>query len=107
MRFLVDAQLPEALCRWLVERGHDAAYVGAMLPGETPDREVAAYAAAGGYILISKDEDFVTRHPPVDYQLLWLRIGNASNRALAAWLEPRFAGVIEKLALGERLVEVR
>lgn len=27
MRFLVDAQLPPALARWLTERGHDAVHV--------------------------------------------------------------------------------
>jgi len=27
MRFLVDAQLPPALCGWLRERGHDALHV--------------------------------------------------------------------------------
>jgi predicted nuclease of predicted toxin-antitoxin system len=27
MRFLVDAQLPPALARWLAEKGHDARHV--------------------------------------------------------------------------------
>lgn len=107
MRFLVDAQLPEALCRWLEVRGHEAAYVGTTLTGETPDRDIASHAVERGYVLVSKDEDFVTRHPPIDYQLVWLRIGNASNKSLAAWLEPRFAAIVAKLEDGERLIEVR
>jgi predicted nuclease of predicted toxin-antitoxin system len=28
MRFLVDAQLPPALARWLAAQGHEAAHVG-------------------------------------------------------------------------------
>jgi predicted nuclease of predicted toxin-antitoxin system len=27
MRFLIDAQLPPALARWLAERGHEAVHV--------------------------------------------------------------------------------
>ncbi len=107
MRFLVDAQLPEMLCRWLEQQGHDADYVGTVLPGETPDRDVAAFAVEHRQILVSKDEDFVTRYPPIDYQLVWLRIGNASNRSLIAWLEPRFQRIVAELKSGERLVEVR
>jgi predicted nuclease of predicted toxin-antitoxin system len=38
---------------------------------------------------------------------LWLRCGNASNRALLAWLEPRWDQVARLLRNGERLVEVR
>ncbi|WP_179045221.1 DUF5615 family PIN-like protein [Sphingobium lactosutens] len=30
MKFLVDAQLPPALCRWLRDRGHDADYVSGI-----------------------------------------------------------------------------
>lgn len=107
MKFLVDAQLPPGLCRWLEARGHSAVHVVEVMSGETPDRDVAAYAIANDLILITKDEDFLTRYPPVDYRLVWVRIGNATNRALAAWLEARWDGVIDVLAAGERLVEVR
>lgn len=107
MRFLVDAQLPIALCRWLEAKGHEALYVGSVLPGDTPDREVAAYAARHDCVLVTKDEDFLTRHPPVDYALVWLRLGNASNRTLIEWLEPRWNGIVATLASEERLVEVR
>jgi predicted nuclease of predicted toxin-antitoxin system len=78
-----------------------------VLAGETPDREVAGYAAANDLILISKDEDFLTRYPPVDYRLVWVRVGNASNRALTIWLEARWDRVVAALEAGERLIEVR
>ena len=94
MKFLVDAQLPPGLCRWLKARRHSALHVAGVMSGETPDHEVAGYAATHDLILISKDEDFLTRYPPIDYRLVWVRIGNATNRALA-------------LDAGERLVEVR
>lgn len=107
MRFLVDAQLPPALCHWLRAKGHEALHVGTELPGATPDQDVAAYAVEHDCVLLTKDEDFLTRHPPEYYVLLWLRVGNATNRALLSWLEPRWRGIIAALDAGERLVEVR
>jgi predicted nuclease of predicted toxin-antitoxin system len=38
MKFLVDAQLPPGLCRWLQARGHEAEHVGA---GALADAEIA------------------------------------------------------------------
>ena len=107
MNFLIDAQLPPGLCRWLEARGHGAVHVIDVMAGEAPDRDVAAYAVANDLVLVTKDDDFLTRYPPVDYQLVWVRIGNATNRALAAWLEVRWDGVAAALESGEQLVEVR
>ena len=107
MNFLIDAQLPPGLCGWLAARGHEAMHVTEVMPGETPDRDVAAYATAKQMILMTKDDDFLTRHPPVDYQLVWLRVGNATNRSLTAWLDARWDAIIAALDAGERLVEVR
>jgi predicted nuclease of predicted toxin-antitoxin system len=107
MKFLVDAQLPPGMCRWLEARGHDAVHVTDVLTGEAPDRGIVAYAASNDLVLITKDDDFLTRYPPVEYKLVWVRIGNATNRALAAWLEVRWDSVVAALEAGERLVEVR
>lgn len=107
MNFLIDAQLPPGLCRWLEARGYGSVHVTDVMAGESPDREVVAYAMANDLVLMSKDDDFLTRYPPVDYRLVWVRIGNATNRALAAWLEVRWDGLIAALEAGERLVEVR
>jgi predicted nuclease of predicted toxin-antitoxin system len=40
VRFLVDAQLPPALARWLVEQGHDASHVTDHGLGEASDRRI-------------------------------------------------------------------
>jgi predicted nuclease of predicted toxin-antitoxin system len=45
MRFLVDAQLPPGLCRWLRERGHEAEHVFDVGLGGVPDAEIARRAA--------------------------------------------------------------
>lgn len=107
MRFLVDAQLPPALCRWLRERGHEAVHVSELGLLGASDTGIAARAQADGVVLISKDEDFVTLRLPDRFGLLWLRCGNATNAALAVWLEPRWDGIEALLDQGERFVEVR
>lgn len=107
MRFLVDAQLPPALCRWLEARGHEADHVTELEPPVLADREVAAAAESGGYILISKDEDFVLLRLPERFAFLWLRCGNATNRALAAWLELRWQRVSALLGEGQTFIELR
>jgi predicted nuclease of predicted toxin-antitoxin system len=107
MRFLIDAQLPPGLCDWLAARGFEADHVTRVLGGQTPDAEIAAHARANGFILVSKDDDFAFRFPPDDYQLVWLRCGNVTNRALSAWLGQRWTLLIERLKAGEGLIEVR
>lgn len=107
MKFLIDAQLPPAFCGWLRERGHDAVHVFEIGMVGASDAEIAAQAEADGSVLVSKDEDFVTLRLPNRFAFLWLRCGNASNRTLAAWLEPRWVQVETLLSSGERFVEVR
>lgn len=107
MKFLVDAQLPPALCGWLRERGHEAAHVFEIGMVAAGDAEIAAQAEANGAVLVSKDEDFVTLRLPDRFAFLWLRCGNATNRALSVWLELRWARVERLLGEGERFVEVR
>ena len=60
MRFLVDAQLPPALARWLTERGHDAFHVFDVGMGRAGDQEIWNHAAAINAVIVTKDEDFVT-----------------------------------------------
>lgn len=76
MQLLVDAQLPPALCEWFRERGYDAGHVRDILGGQTPDREISAFAEQHRLILVTKDDDFLLRYPPVQSRLIWLRCGN-------------------------------
>lgn len=109
MRFLVDAQLPPALARWLAEKGHSATSVRDAGFLTSDDGSIRSFAREGGWILVTKDEDFAEEEmefhsgPPV----VWLRIGNATNQVLFAWLEPIFPEVIRQLQSGQTLVEVR
>jgi predicted nuclease of predicted toxin-antitoxin system len=107
LHFLVDAQLPPALCLWLKRRGHDAEHVRDLDSGKQSDAAIAAYATAKGAVVITKDADFthlVSAAP--DCRVVWLRFGNATSRDLIATLEPVFAEIEQSLAGGQRLVEV-
>ena len=107
MKFLVDAQLPPGVCAGLAARGHDGVHVFDLLPGQTPDNEIADLAIRLGRILITKDDAFVERHARPGLVVIWLRLGNTNNRVLAQWLTERWDAVEAALAKGESLVEVR
>lgn len=107
MKFLVDAQLPPALCGWLRERGHEAVHVFEIDMTGASDAAIAARAEADGAILVSKDEDFVALRLPDRYALLWLRCGNTTTKALIVWLDARWGRIEALLTHGERLIEAR
>ena len=107
MKFLIDAQLPPMLCYWFKNQGHEALHVCDIdLIGGT-DQQIADFAQNGEWTVISKDEDFLLLRLPDRFPFIWLRCGNATNRALLAWLDARWRHAVEMLAKGERLIEMR
>lgn len=108
MRFLVDAQLPPALARWLVERGHDAEHVMHCGLQSAPDREIWDFAAESGAVVVTKDEDFAQHKalsqsgPPI----VWVRLPNSRRRDLLDWFEKALPDIIDALERGETLIEV-
>ena len=109
MRFLVDAQLPPALARWLGGKGFAAAAVREVGLRDSDDGSIWNFATAGGWTVVTKDEDFVERCVTASDapSIVWLRIGNCTNRVLFAWLDPLLPGIVERLSTGNHLVEVR
>jgi predicted nuclease of predicted toxin-antitoxin system len=107
--FLIDAQLPPLFARWLNQQGHSAEHVFELGLHQAEDATIWEHAVATGAIIITKDEDFAERTARTNAGpvVVWLRIGNATNRALLEWLTPRWAEIIELLESGNRLVEVR
>lgn len=109
MRLLVDAQLPPALARWFGERGVAAMPVRELGLRDSDDGTIWNFAAEGGWTVVTKDEDFVARcvENPAAPLVVWLRIGNCTNRVLFTWLEPLLPEIKTRLSQGERLIEVR
>ena len=88
MRFLVDAQLPPALARWLNARGHDA--------------------EASGAVIVTKDEDFAIRRTfaSTGPRVVWIRLGNTRRHVLLAWFEEQLPALLAALDAGESLIEI-
>lgn len=109
MRFLIDAQLPPALARWLGERGHAARSAREAGLRDSDDGSIWNFAMSGDWIVVTKDEDFVDRcllggpAPAV----IWIRLGNCTNQALFARLAPIMPEILRQLGAGHRLIEVR
>ena len=59
MNFLVDAQLPPALARWIASQGQGAVHVFDLGFHTAADPVIWQRAEGGDYIIITKDEDFV------------------------------------------------
>jgi predicted nuclease of predicted toxin-antitoxin system len=109
MRLLVDAQLPPGLARWLGEHGLTATAVRELGLRDSDDGSIWNFATAGDWTVVTKDEDFVARcvGNPMAPAVVWLRIGNCTNRVLFAWLEPWLPEIQKRLSEGEKLIEVR
>lgn len=109
MNFLVDAQLPPGLTRWLADQGHSARHVHELNLANAEDSVIWNHALTIDAIIVAKDEDFADRTArtasgPV---IVWLRLGNSTNRTLFQWLEPRWPAITQLLNDGNRLIEVR
>jgi predicted nuclease of predicted toxin-antitoxin system len=109
LRFLIDAQLPPNLAHWIQSHGQFAEHVLDLNLAQSKDSPIWLYATEHNSVIVSKDEDFAewVRRGRPGPSVVWLRCGNASTRALLAWLDPLFPLIVDKLGAGERLIEVR
>jgi predicted nuclease of predicted toxin-antitoxin system len=108
VKFLIDAQLSHKLAAWLIAHGHEAQAVREVGLRDADDSAIWRHALQTGAAILTKDEDFAARsaqaaNAPV---IVWLRVGNCSNEALRAWLEPRLPGIVQLVTQGSRLIEV-
>ena len=85
MKFLVDAQLPRRLARWLQQRGHDVVHtLDLAQKNRTADSSLLAQTHTEQRALITKDTDFqialeLGHGPP---KLLLVTTGNIHNDEL-------------------------
>lgn len=109
MKFLVDAQLPPALARWLRDSGWDSQAVREAGLRDAEDGAIWMHAEVNGLVIVTKDEDFARRVQATvtGPAVVWLRMGNTSNQALRARLVPLMPEIVALLEDGTRLVEIR
>jgi predicted nuclease of predicted toxin-antitoxin system len=108
MRFLVDAQLPPALARWLVSQAHEAVHVVDCGLERADDRAIWNHASSSGAIILTKDEDFASRRTLAQHGpcVVWIRLGNTSRCETLRWFASVFPDVLEALARGDTLIEI-
>ena len=108
MRFLVDAQLPPALSRWLVSSGYEAEHVNDRKMQAASDAAIWDYGLACSAVILTKDEDFAQRRAQtgVGPVIVWIRLPNTRRRDLLTWFEMILPEIIKAIDRGETLVEV-
>lgn len=108
MRFIVDAQLPPALARWLAEQGHQADHVIDHDLQSATDRQIWDFALNNACAIVTKDEDFAQRRALTELgpSIVWVRLPNSRCRDLLDWFGQVLPDVIDALDRGETIVEV-
>jgi predicted nuclease of predicted toxin-antitoxin system len=97
VRLLFDENLSPRLANQVDALFPGSQHVGSVgLTGKS-DQEIWDYAAAHGFIIVSKDNDFrqrcfVTGQPP---KVIWLSVGNAGTSAIRTLLEGAHHAVAE------------
>jgi|SRR3984893_19359527 predicted nuclease of predicted toxin-antitoxin system len=108
MRFLVDAQLPPALARWLAAEGHEAEHVSDCGLSGATDPAIWDHAASVDAVIVTKDEDFAQRKT-LDREgprVVWIRLPNTRRRELLVWFEMVLPRLLQALERGETLIEI-
>jgi predicted nuclease of predicted toxin-antitoxin system len=109
VKFLVDNQLPQALCRFLNDRRHECTHVLEVGLDEAKDPTIWQYACDNSAVLIAKDEDFLlyaTRTDP-GTAFVWVRLRNCRNAELIAAFERALPSILAALESGQHVVELR
>ncbi len=108
MRFLVDAQLPPALARWLSASGHEADHVADKGMAAAKDTVIGEYALDNDFVIVTKDEDFAQRAmlAPKCPIIIWIRLPNTRRRERLVWFDTTISDILSAVERGERLIEV-
>ncbi len=100
MKFIVDAQLPKKLARWLSAKGYDVIHT-LDLPDKnrTSDQQISELSLKEQRIVISKDSDFFDRFflKLEPFKLIYLTVGNISTEALISLFEKNLEYIIREI----------
>ena len=108
MKCLIDNQLPPTLARFLTSRGIESIHVTEVELAEARDRDVWNYAQEHGYVLVTKDDDFLNiSSQAVGGQLIWVRLGNCRTPELLQAFDRVWSEAEDCLSKGDRVIEIR
>jgi len=107
-RLLIDAQLPPHLARTLTEMGYPSAHLEEVGLRHANDPAIWDYSLLLNRAIVTKDDDFVERfrRQSRGSSIVWLRIGNAYNRALLPWLLPAVPALVKRLEARNCLIKI-
>ncbi len=110
MKFLVDNQLPPTLARFICQdlEGTDSFHVTDVDMESSSDMDIWRYASENGFIVVSKDEDFLTlvsKTPTA--KLIWVRLGNCRRSYLLDAFKHLWPSILERFNSGDQIVELR
>jgi predicted nuclease of predicted toxin-antitoxin system len=96
LKLLFDENLAPRLVTALADLYPGSAHVCGVGLAGTADLAVWEHAGAGGFLLVSKDEDFhrlsvLRGFPP---KVVWIRLGNCSTSEIEQLLRKRFEQVV-------------
>jgi predicted nuclease of predicted toxin-antitoxin system len=108
VRFIVDAQLPPLLARFLSDQGHPSEHVSDIGLGTARDREIWDRAIQSDAALVTKDEDFITMRAlnSTGPAIVWVRLGNTTRTELVRHFSAVLPAIIAGLQKGETVIEV-
>lgn len=90
-KLLFDQNLASSLVARLLGWYPNSTHVGHVGLASAPDQAIWDFAAANGFIIVTKDDDFRQRSfvfgPPP--QVVWIRLGNCNTREIEEMLRRR------------------
>lgn len=110
MKYIVDAQLPRKLVKWMNAEGYNAIHT-LDLPDKnaTSDSEIIRISSLDNMsVIVSKDKDFpeqrIIRGKPE--RLLWITTGNIRNEILLGLFSREFKNIHDLFVKGSLFVEL-
>lgn len=108
MKFLIDDQLPINLAHTFVRAGYEAVHVSECGLGGHDDRPIWRHACAEGFVIVTKDADFIrlqSARPP-HAPVLWIRLGNTRKGPLLKATLGALDDVVTRFERGAMIVEL-
>jgi predicted nuclease of predicted toxin-antitoxin system len=105
--FLVDAQLPPLLAEALRQAGCEAVHVIDLGLQAATDEQIWDEAISRSAVLVTKDRDFALRRAATNDgpAILWVRVGNTSNRKLIELVLRALPAIITAIERDEAVIE--
>lgn len=110
MRYIIDAQLPRSLAKWMLKNNYEAIHT-LDLPdqNDTKDSEIIRIASLDDVsVVVSKDRDFPEQRiiRGVPEKLLWVTTGNIKNSQLLKMFEEEFLKIDKLFNDGNSFIEL-